>query len=173
MNFKKIPEIKTDRLCLHTICDRDREAVIELLTNEEISQTFMVPDFKSHEEKVQMYEALQTMSESDEHFVYGIYLNDSMIGFLNDVDISENEIELGYVIHPDQKNKGYATEALKKSMQILLNSGFFAVKAGAFEENSASMRVMEKCGMIRTEQEDTIEYRGKNHRCIYYKKEAI
>ena len=42
------------------------------------------------------------------------------------------------------------------------------VKAGAFEENLASMRVMEKSGMHRIQQEDTIEYRGKVHRCFNY-----
>lgn len=171
MKFEKIPEIYTDQLCLHAIRDKDREAMIELLTNTEISKTFIVPDFKSHEEAVRMFEILKTMSASDEHFVYGIYLNDQMIGFINDVDISENEMELGYVIHPNQKNKGYATEVLKKSMQIIFKSGYSTVKAGAFEENSASMRVMEKCGMIRTVQEDWIEYREEKHRCIYYRKE--
>lgn len=49
-------------------------------------------------------------------------------------------------------------------------SGYQSVKAGAFEENLVSIRVMEKCGMISIEQEDIIEYRGKKYRCIYYKK---
>ena len=108
------------------------------------------------------------MSVSDKHFVYAICLNNKIIGFINDVNINDKEIELGYVIHPSQKNKGYATEVLQKAIQIASELGYSAVKAGAFEENLASMRVMEKCGMTRIEQEDTIEYRGKNHRCIYY-----
>ena len=160
--------IHTDRLCLHSITENDKDDMIELLTNAEISKTFMIPDFKSHEEEVQMFEALKMMSVSEEHFVYGIYLNDKMIGFINDVDIGGKEIELGYVIHPNQQNKGYATEVLQKALAMILKSGYTSVKAGAFEENRASMRVMEKCGMKRAAQEDTIEYRGKKHRCIYY-----
>ena len=27
---------------------------------------------------------------------------------------------------------------------------------------------MEKCGMTRMEQTDTIDYRGGTHRCVYY-----
>ena len=56
------------------------------------------------------------------------------------------------------------TEVIKE----LFAMGFTVVKAGAFEENPASMRVMEKSGMHRIQQEDTIEYRGKVHRCINY-----
>mgnify|MGYP003291890984 CR=1 FL=1 len=93
-----------------------------------------------------------------------------MIGFLIDVDNNQKEVELGYVIHPDYSNKGYATEALEKTLQIIFMSGYQSVKAGAFEENLVSIRVMEKCGMISIEQEDIIEYRGKKYRCIYYKK---
>lgn len=168
MKTSKALVINTDRLCLRPIAEEDKEDMIELLTNDEISKTFMISDFKSHNEEVQLFEALKTMSVSDKHFVYAICLNNKIIGFINDVNINDKEIELGYVIHPSQKNKGYATEVLQKAIQIVSELGYSAVKAGAFEENLASMRVMEKCKMTRIEQEDTIEYRGKNHRCIYY-----
>lgn len=48
--------------------------------------------------------------------------------------------------------------------------GYTEVVAGAFSENIASRRVMEKCGMTLTEQEEDIEYRGKTHHCVYYKR---
>lgn len=168
---KTMPVIHTERLCLQSIRDTDQVDMIALFTNEEIVKTYMMPMFESQDEKLRLFEGLRTMSFSEEHFVYGIYLNDKMIGFINDVEISEKEIELGYVIHPSQKNKGYATEVLKKSMEMLFASGYSIVKAGAFEENSASMRVMEKSGMTLAEQREIIEYRGKKHHCIYYKKE--
>ena len=40
--------------------------------------------------------------------------------------------------------------------------------AGAFEENKASMRVMEKAGMTRITLEEDINYRGASHHCLYY-----
>ena len=46
--------------------------------------------------------------------------------------------------------------------------GFEHVKAGFFEENMASCRVMEKCGMTKLDVEDDIEYRGVMHHCLYY-----
>lgn len=46
--------------------------------------------------------------------------------------------------------------------------GFRKVKAGYFEENEASRRVMEKCGMKQLSYTDEIEYRGITHKCLYY-----
>lgn len=168
MKTAKKPIIYTEHLSLHPFSDGDRDNVIALLTNKEVIKTFIVPDFRSFDEAAKMFEILKQMSASEKHFVYGIYLEDELIGFINDVGISENEIELGYVISPERKNNGFATETLSAAISELFNIGFSTVKAGAFEENGASIRVMEKCGMLRTAQEEFIEYRGKKHRCVYY-----
>ena len=45
--------------------------------------------------------------------------------------------------------------------------GYSRVIAGHFEENPASRRVMEKCGMGPMDREENIEYRGVPHRCLY------
>ena len=50
----------------------------------------------------------------------------------------------------------------------MFSQGFETVLAGAFVENAASMRVMEKSGMTRQDYTDEIEYRGVTHTCIYY-----
>lgn len=170
MKFKNTPVITTERLTLEFIKDSDLEDLIGLLKNEEVGRTFMTPDFANREAEVKMFERFQVLSESEEHFVYGIYLNGKMIGFMNDVEIDGTEVEVGYVIHPEQKNKGYATEALRAAMEEMFASGCTMVKAGAFEENPASMRVMEKAGMTLLPHVDEIEYRGKVHRCINYGK---
>ena len=77
-------------------------------------------------------------------------------------------IELGYVIHPDHHNRGYMTSALKLAVSDLFALGYQAVVCGAFEQNKASQRVMEKSGMVKMEKVDTVEYRGTTHICVYY-----
>ena len=77
-------------------------------------------------------------------------------------------IELGYVIHPRFHGKGYMTQALKAAIEELFSDGYREVITGAFEENRASIRVMEKAGMILQGKTEEIEYRGKTHNCIYY-----
>ena len=91
-----------------------------------------------------------------------------MIGFLNDVEICEDKIELGYVINPQYHNCGYATEALKASIDYLFQRSFSEIIAGAFENNASSIKVMLKCGMKQMKKQDNIEYQGIIHHCIYY-----
>lgn len=172
MKFNNTTIIKTKRLVLRAINDHDRDDLIELLKNEEIGKTFMVPDFKSREHEDRMFETFKRLSNSDERFVYGIYLEGKLIGFINDVDITDLSVEVGYVIHPSESGKGYMTEALGAAMIEIFDSGFSAVKASAFEGNTASMRVMEKCGMVLSGEEESVEYRGVTHKCICYIKKA-
>ena len=79
-------------------------------------------------------------------------------------------MEVGYLIHPEYHGKGYMTEALIAFIQDLFSLGLEEVIAGAFEENPASLRVMQKAGMTLLDKSDELEYRGKVHRCIYYSK---
>jgi RimJ/RimL family protein N-acetyltransferase len=142
--------------------------MIELLTNQEIKESFMIPDFQTEEEAVSMFKRLQAFSYSDEHYERGIYLNHQLIGFVNDVEIGVGVIELGYVIHPTQKNMGYATEMLRAVIDELFHKGFRQIVAGAFEDNAASIQVMQKCGMDKITKEEAICYRGVLHHCYYY-----
>lgn len=160
--------IKTKRLEIKPYQDADKTLMIELLTNEEIKKTFMIPDFQTEEEAVSMFKKLQAFSYSDEHYVRGIYLNHQLIGFVNDVEIGDGVIELGYVIHPAQKNMGYATEMLKAVIDELFHKGFHQIVAGAFENNAASIKVMQKCGMVKILKEGDIRYQGVLHHCYYY-----
>ena len=108
------------------------------------------------------------MSKNYDRFVYGVCLNNQLIGFVNDVFIGENTVELGYVIHPNFKNNGYATEVLTACIKLIFESGFTVLKTGAFEENLASIRVMQKCGMEESLEKEQIEYKGEIKNCKYY-----
>jgi len=141
-----------------------------ILTNEAVGETYMVPDFQSLEEVRKLFEVLKRLSFDKDHFVYGICLEDRLIGFLNDVEIREGQIELGFVIDPAHWNKGFATEAFGEAIQTLFQLGYTRVITGAFAQNIASIRVMEKCAMTRLEQTDALEYRGKTHQCVWFEK---
>lgn len=148
--------------------DQDEDRMVELLTNTLIKETFMVPDFASREEAISMFKRLQRYSCSDEHYELGIYLQGELIGFVNDVEIASDSIEIGYVIHPDFHNQGFATEALSTVIKDLIQRGYRKVITGTFETNIASRRVMEKCGMKRLGKETDISYHGRQQHCIFY-----
>ena len=161
-------EIYTERLCLRSIGDDDEKQIIDLITNEIVSKTYILPEFKSKEEKIRLFKRLKELSDKNDRFVYGIALNGEIIGFINDVEISGDEIELGFVIHPDHHNRGYATESLKAAIKTLLDMGYATVKTGAFEINLPSQRVMEKAGMTKLSDTEIIDYRGVTHKCVIY-----
>lgn len=65
---------------------------------------------------------------------------------------AEGEIELGYGVHPDFRNHGYATEAARALLRWAAEQP--AVKrviAHCDQDNIASQRVVEKAGMTRRE----------------------
>ena len=98
------------------------------------------------------------------------------LGFLESLDfkvtylpVNENGIiEIGYAINPEYWGRGYATEAFKGAIQYLFENGYSVIRAGIFEDNIASRRVLEKCGLKLTKTVEDIEYKGKMHHCVYF-----
>ena len=142
--------------------------MLEILYNEDIKKTYMIPDFDCPEQAEALFQKMMALSRSEERFEYGIYLDHTLIGFVNDCEIKGGTIELGNVIAPGYQGKGFATEAVKACIDELFAMGFQQVKAGFFEENIASCRVMQKCGMVKMDFEEDIEYKGLLRHCLYY-----
>jgi RimJ/RimL family protein N-acetyltransferase len=164
--------IQTKRLIIKPFSEEDAEAIFHIMTNESVKQTYLVPDFTSKEQGLKTANRLIALSHDSKHCVLGVYLGEALIGFLNEVEMENDSIEMGYVISPAYQNQGYATEAFGAVITYLFSRGFREVIAGAFAENLSSIRVMEKCGMKRMAKRADIEYRGKLHRCVYYAIEA-
>ena len=153
---------------LRKITPETESVMLDILTSDIIKQTYMLPDFACREDAIPLFQKLITLSADPQRYVRGIYLEQALIGFMNDVEISNGSIELGYVIHPAFHGNGYMTKALKLAIAELLALGYQEVITGAFDENAASIRVMEKSGMIKLEKIDEIDYRGKLRKCVYY-----
>ncbi len=148
------------------LTESDRDALIALITNEEIGRTYMVPDLASMEKRDAVFARFLELSNDPERFVCGIFEGGRLIGMIHEVGVSGREMELGYFIDPAKKGRGFASEALKAAIAFLFASGFEKVTAGAFSGNAASLRVMEKAGMKRTGATETLTYRGAERVCI-------
>lgn len=158
----------TNRLEVQPMALADKEDILDLLTDETVGKTYMLPQYKSREEAEPLFLRLVQMSQDEGRYVAGVYLEGRLIGMMNETEIKNKQIEMGYAYLPAYYNRGYATEAFTGAIRYLLDHGFETVLAGAFAENPASLRVMEKCGMTRQDYTDEIEYRGITHTCIYY-----
>lgn len=160
--------IKTKRLELKPISRDSLNALVELLTDDVVKQTYMVPDFPNRWEAEKLAQRLITLSEQEGRYVAGIYYRDSLIGILNETESTDDRIEVGYAILPRYHHQGFCTEALQGAIGYFFAQGINEVLAGAFAENTASIRVMIKSGMTKLDRRDEIEYRGRVHRCVYY-----
>ena len=159
--------IKTPRLMLKRITARDVAEGIRIYRDDRVNKTYMFPDLTEEAAK-KLHDRISALSADDSRYVRGIYLENRMVGFINDPVILEGSLELGWVVEPEYHNRGFATEAVTYAIQDLFGRGYAEVTAGAFEENPASMRVMQKSGMHLIEKTEEIEYRGKIHHCIFY-----
>lgn len=159
--------IPTPRLLLKRITARDEREGIKLYRDERVNKTYMFPDLTEDAAK-KLHKRLCAISAESGRFIRGIYLDNKLIGFINDPEIRDGSIELGWVVDPEYHNRGFATEAVTHAIADLFARGFNEVTAGAFEENPASIRVMEKSGMRRIDKTEDIDYRGAIHHCLFY-----
>ncbi len=55
----------------------------------------------------------------------------------------------GFSVRPTERNKGYATEMLKKILALAYKQGMASLRLSAEYYNVASIRVLEKCGAVK------------------------
>lgn len=160
-------EFCTKNLYIRPFVQADEVPMLDLLTDETVKKTYILPDFATRDDAKPLFHRLREMSEDDTRYVAAICLNGVCIGIVNDTRIEDGTVELGYAILPLYHSRGYATEMLRGAITYLFANGYRRVVASAFEENAASLRVMEKCGMKRLPDREELYYRGKIHRCIF------
>jgi len=147
--------------------ERDTERILDLLTDKEIAKNYMLPDYAQRKDALPLAKRMIELSRDDSCIVTGMDLNGEIIGWLNETGRENGSVELGYIVDPKHHNCGYCSEALSSLIAWLFDSGFGRVFCGAFEENPASLRVMEKCGMQPMTFTEQLEYRGKMHTVLY------
>lgn len=156
-------------LSLRPMESGDEAMILDILTSETVGKTYMLPEYPCREDAIPLFRRLVDLSRSDARYVRCIDLNGTGIGYLNDTGIDCGAIELGYVVHPNHHGNGYMTEALSLALKELSDLGFTTAICGAFEENKASIRVMEKNNMVKQTDTEEISYRGRTRTCVYYR----
>lgn len=145
--------IKTPRLTITTFSQAMAQSVYENSQDDDTRR--FVPDevYDSAEEARAAIEFLMSRYDSDDGpFVYPIITNDGgkNIGYIQLCQIDDGFWEIGYHIAKQFTGKGYATEAVKAFLTAMAQKlNLKEVYGICLAENTASLRVLEKCGFTK------------------------
>jgi len=161
--------IKTSRLTITTFSPDMAQSVYENSQDDDTRR--FVPDevYDSVEEAREAIEFLMSRYDSaDGPFVYPIITNDGKnIGYVQLCKLEEEGAwEIGYHIAKEFTGKGYATEAVKAFLPAMAQKlNLNEVYGICLAENTASVRVLEKCGFVQVYQ-GSRNYQGKEAEII-------
>lgn len=144
--------IETERLLITCLTEDMAQSVHE--NSLDADNRRFVPDevFETVEIARETVEFLISCYESGEGpLVYPILLKDQTnIGYVQAVPMDNGIWEIGYHIGEKYTKKGYATEAVKAFLPVIMQQLHLAEMLGVcLKENQASVKVMERCGFVK------------------------
>ena len=77
--------IKTSRLELRPLSDADMDRVVDILRDETVKRTYMVPDITSREMEEKLFRHLWSLTRSRERFAWAVCCQGELIGFVHEV----------------------------------------------------------------------------------------
>lgn len=145
-------KIETERLTISEF-DKSMAEAVHINSLDEDNRRF-VPDevFETIEDAAETVEFLMGVYEiGDGPLVYPILLkNGTYIGYVQVVPFDDGTWEIGYHIGGNYTKQGYATEAVKAFLPVIMKQIGIAEIAGiCLAENKASVKVMERCGFTK------------------------
>lgn len=165
-NVRKIilPKLKleTERLMIRRFEAKDKESMFEFLSDRD--SCYLDGGYESYAEKNDAYYDLMTeFVEEETRYVIVRKDTDEVIGMIHLMEHNDRAVEvmeIGYTINPSQRRFGYATEAVKSMVSYLLHGLHLdMVLAGALEENTISLKMIEKLGF---------QFEGRKHKALYH-----
>lgn len=155
--------IETDRLVI-TEFHIDMAEAVHLNSLDEDNRRF-VPDevFETVAEAADTVEFLMGCYGSGEGpQVYPVLLKDgTYIGYVQAVPLDDGTWEVGYHIGANYTKRGYATEAVKAFLPVMMpRLGIKRIAGLCRAENRASVKVLERCGFAK-EYERLGDYQGE------------
>jgi RimJ/RimL family protein N-acetyltransferase len=163
--------IETERLII-TEFTMDMAQAVHLNSLDADNRRF-VPDevFETVEDAADTIGFLMGVYENgDGPLVYPALLKDgTYIGYVQAVPFDDGTWEIGYHIGENYTKNGYATEAVKAFLPVIMPKlGLSRIKGICLADNKASVKVMERCGFIK-EFEGVGPYQGAQRPiCRYY-----
>ena len=162
--------IQTERLLI-TEFTMDMAEAVHRNSLDEDNRRF-VPDevFETVEEAADTVSFLMGVYEhGDGPLVYPILREGTYIGYVQAVPFDDGTWEVGYHIGGSYTKQGYATEAVKAFLPVILpRLGLSRIAGICLAANKGSVKVMERCGFVK-EFEGLGPYQGEEREiCRFY-----
>ena len=145
-------ELKSGNIVLRALRLSDAKRLSELANNENISRNLR-EGFPNPYTLADAEYFLAKFANQDLLIFFGIDYNGEYVGNISLVlfeDIYRMSAEIGYFIGEPYWNKGIVTTAVNLITDYGFNHlGIVRIQTGIFEYNTASQRVLEKCGFVK------------------------
>lgn len=155
INFNTFPVLKTERLLLRQLDDRDIDAYFFFRSDPRVMQYLDRPPVQTKEEVLEFMNKVKTNFVQNEGISWTINLADNPGAMIGDVaiwriDKTHHRGEVGYMLHPDFQGRGIMHEALSAVLRYGFEQmGLHSMEANINPENKASRRLLERCGFVQ------------------------
>ncbi|HTE75927.1 MAG TPA: GNAT family N-acetyltransferase [Xanthobacteraceae bacterium] len=141
---RRIPALRTERLVLRALCQRDVPVIVQLAGDRRVAEnTARIPHPYSTDAAEQFVAQANRQNDSA---TFAITLDGAPIGACG-IDVRQDGAELGYWLGVPFWGCGYATEAVRAVIDYAFSElSHELLQSGARVSNPASRRVLEKCG---------------------------
>lgn len=169
--------IETERLILRKIREDDANAMFtNWASDDEVTKFLTFHSHKSIEDTKRIITYWLEEYKKPDTYRYGIVLKSTneLIGAIDVVNYHEGNPEIGYCLSKSHWNKGIMSEACKALCNFLFDRGYKEIVIEALENNTRSIRVIEKCGFKFTHKETKIwsKFKPEIITVNWYKKES-
>ena len=166
-------KIETKRLTI-TEFTMDMAEAVHKESLDEDNRRFVADEvFETVEDAAETVEFLMSVYENGNgSLVYPVTLKDgTYIGYVQAVPFDDGTWEIGYHIGKNYTKQGYATEAVKAFLPVIMKKiGITEMTGICLAENLSSVKVMERCGFAKL-YEGIGNYQGEQReicRFVYY-----
>ncbi|MBR5092676.1 MAG: GNAT family N-acetyltransferase [Bacteroidales bacterium] len=147
--------LETERILMRPWREEDAPALFKYASDPEVGPRAGWPPHKSVEESLQI---IRTLFSGDHMWAIELKETGEAIGCMgyfvhgeSNINIGENDAEVGYWVARPYWNQGICSEALRRLIDYCFREkGFDTLWSDYFPDNPASGRVMEKCGFRDT-----------------------
>jgi len=151
--------METERLILRPWLESDAEALFKYACDPDVG---LAAGWPPHKDVAESLSVIRTYFANDRTWAIVLKETSEPIGCIgyyvhgeSNIEIGEEDAEIGYWIAKPYWNQGICTEALRAMVDYCFNvKGFITLWSDFFVDNPASGRVMEKCGFVDTGKEN-------------------